>query len=166
MKVHLSPVVAAIIVLVTFGIAVPLHGEQIDACFKPATGNLRLRTQSSPNCLPSEMPISWNQQGPPGSCDVTPPVITPTLTCQGVFDVILGLTIWDDDEVGFFAIQKQGTDPALNYLYSVEPGVQTVEYGITLGVGPADESYLILASDMEGNIAKAMVEVPADFCQP
>jgi hypothetical protein len=93
------------------------NGEQIDACFKPSSGNLRLRTPSSPDCLPSELPISWSQQGPPGSYEVTPPVITPTLTCQGVFDVTLGLTIWDDDEVAFFAIQKQGTDPALNYLY-------------------------------------------------
>jgi hypothetical protein len=80
--------------------------------------------------------------------------------------VTLGLTIWDDDEVAFFAIQKQGTDPALNHLYSVEPGVQTVDYGISLGVGPADESYLVLASDMGGSIAKALVAVPANHCQP
>jgi hypothetical protein len=166
MKRHGLLAAAVVLVLVGVGFVGELRGQEIDACFKPATGNLRLRTPSSPNCLPSEMPISWNRQGPPGSCDVTPPVITATLTCQGVFDVILGLTIWDDDEVGFFAIQKQGTDPALNHVYSVEPDVQTVVYGITLGVGPVDESYLILASDMEGNIAKALVEVPADFCQP
>ena len=143
-----------------------MGGIEIDACFKPATGNLRLRTPSSPNCLPAELPISWSQQGPPGSCERTPPVITPSLTCQGVFDVTLGLNIWDDDEVAFFAIQKQAMDPALNYLFSVEPGVQTVEYGINLGVGPADESYLVLASDMEGSVAKVLVEVPADYCLP
>jgi len=166
MKSQVFSVVVVIIVLVTSGIVADLSAEQINACFKAANGNVRLRTPSSPNCLPSELPISWSQQGPPGSCELTPPVITPTLTCLGVFDVTLGLTIWDDDEVAFFAIQKQGTDPALNYVYSVEPDVQTVEYEINLGVGPADESYLVLASDMGGNIAKALVEVPADYCQP
>jgi len=166
MKTHGLLASTVVIALLNVGVVGELHSEQIDACFKPSSGNLRLRTPSSPNCLPSELPISWNQQGPPGSCELTPPVITPTLTCQGVFDVTLGLTIWDDGEVAFFAIQKQGTDPALNYVYSIEPEVQTVEYGINLGVGMADESYLILASDMEGNIAKALVEVPADYCQP
>jgi hypothetical protein len=86
------------------------------------------------------------------------------LTCENTLDLVVGLTIWDDDEVAFFAIQKQGSDPALNYVYSVEPGVQLVEYEILIGVASTEESYLVLASDVEGNVSKDLFSVPPGFC--
>jgi len=151
---------AAVALLMAAIIPCQLFGEQIDACFNPRSGSLRLRTDSAPECRGSELPISWNSR------EITPPVIERTLTCVDPFDLTLGLTVWDDDEVAFFAIQKQGTDPALNYVYSVEPGVQLVEYEITIGVGPNEESYLVLSSDMEGNVSKDLFSVPPDFCLP
>ena len=51
----------------------PLYGDEVDGCYKTQSGKLRLTTESSPVCLPSEDPISWNQEGPPGICDTTPP---------------------------------------------------------------------------------------------
>jgi hypothetical protein len=158
MKGHASRVaIAAGVVLMTVmpGLS---HGEQVDGCYNRVTGNLRVLTPHRPACGRFEEPISWN--APPAS----PPVIVRTLTCDDAFQLTLGLEIFDDQEVAFFAIQKQGTDPALNYLYSVEPGAQLVDYEITIGVGPSDEAYLIIASDMEGNVAKELFAVPADFC--
>ena len=49
-------------------------------------------------------------------------------------------------------------------MYSVEPGVQIVDYEITIGVGPNEESYLVLASDVEGNVSKDLFSVPPDLC--
>jgi hypothetical protein len=135
-----------------------LWSEQIDACFNPRSGNLRLLTATLPHCLGPELPISWNAQ------EVSPPIIDRTLTCENSLEVVVGLTIWDDAEVAFFAIQKQGTDPALNYVYSVEPGVQSVDYEILIGVGSSEESYLVLASDVEGNVSKDLFSVPPGFC--
>ena len=137
-----------------------LYGGQIDACFNPRNGKLRLRTAAAPECLNSEMPISWNV------LEFTPPTINRELRCESPFDLTLDLTIWDDSEVALYAIQKQGTDPALNFVYSVEPGVQIVEYEISIGVGLDEESYLVLASDMEGNVSKDLCSVPPDCCLP
>lgn len=158
MRIGVFRVAATAVVLLMVASPGQLCSEQIDACFNPRSGRLRLLTATSPDCLNFELPISWNTQ------EFTPPVIDRTLTCDNVFDLTVGLTISDDDEVAFYAIQKQGTDPALNYVYSVEPGVQIVDYEITIGVGSNEEWYLVLASDVEGNVSKDLFSVPPDFC--
>jgi hypothetical protein len=156
-----SSAAAAILLVALSG---PSYADEIDGCYKTQSGKLRLTTESSPVCLPSEDPISWNQQGPPGTCDTTPPTISYTLNCRDPFELTLAVDIVDDEEVAFYATQRQGGDPPLNILVFVEPGQSSEHYELTVGVGPDEVSYLLVATDIEGNVAKELFSIPADFC--
>ena len=92
--------------------------------------------------------------------DVISPVIETSVTCVNPFEWTLGLSIWDDRELASYAIQLQGFF-GLTSLVAVDPGQQLAEMELNAGVG---ESYLILATDMDGNAAKALVTVPPDYC--
>ena len=134
------------------------NADELQACFNSVNGNLRLQTEAFPDCLRSETPISWGQTGPAS----IPPVITPSVTCEDAFSWTLSLVITDDLEIAFYAIQLQGSDPALNFVYSVEPGVQLVEYDLTGNA--VGRTLLVLAQDTVGNVSKGLVTVPADYC--
>jgi hypothetical protein len=164
MKMHLKLLSAAATAILLAALPGHLYGDEIDACYKITSGKLRLITDSSSVCLPSEDSISWNQQGPPGTCDVTPPSISYTLNCQDPFELTLEVDIVDDEEVAFYATQRQGGDPPLNILVFVEPGQSSEHYELTVGVGPDEVSYLLVATDIEGNVAKELFSIPADFC--
>ena len=138
------------------GLTAHVYGTEIDACYKTKGGKLRLVTESSPVCLPSEIPITWDRQGPPGICEFTRPIINYTLSCQNPFELILSVDIQDDEEIAFYATQKQGGDPPLNMVVFVEPGRNSEHYDLNLGVGPSDESYLLVATDNKGNMPKEL----------
>lgn len=92
---------------------------------------------------------------------ITPPVISRSVICENPFVWTLRLSIWDDIEVAFYAIQLQGFF-GLNNVVSVEPGLQLVEMDLT--GNDVGRTLLVLASDMEGNVAKDLVTVPPDYC--
>jgi len=92
--------------------------------------------------------------------DVISPVIETSITCVNPFEWTLGLSIWDDRELASYAIQLQGFF-GLTSLVAVGPGEQLAEMEMNAGVG---QSYLILATDMDGNAAKAIVTVPPEYC--
>lgn len=164
MRMPLVRVSTVVAIFLLAGSAAHLYGSGIDACFKIASGKLRLITESAPVCLPSEIPISWDQQGPPGVCEFTPPTISYSLNCQNPFELVLSVDILDDEEIAFYVTQKQGLEPPLNIVVYVEPGLNAEHYDLNLGVGPSDESYLLVATDSRGNAAKVLVPVPATYC--
>lgn len=93
---------------------------------------------------------------------VTPPAISVSLSCQGPFTVIVSLSIEDDKELAYYAIQKQGGDPPINTTTYVEPGMKMVEYAFTVETGTG--FYLFVAGDTEGNVGKSLVDIETSVC--
>jgi hypothetical protein len=94
---------AALAPLVAIGVAVvvraatPVADNVIHACYHAITGQLRV-VPAGRACLPSELPLAWNQIGPPGpQGDAGPAGPTgPTGTFSGVFQSgDYGLTVSD-----------------------------------------------------------------------
>ena len=94
----------------------------------------------------------------------TPPVISYTLSCVSPFEVNLALTVSDDKEIAYYAIQKQGGDPPFNIITFVEPGLTSANYSLLLGVGDDADKYLLIASDTYGNISKYLLQIDHDIC--
>jgi hypothetical protein len=94
----------------------------------------------------------------------TPPTISYALSCHWP-DVNLGLTVTDDKEIAYHVIQKQGGDPARPIITFVEPGLTIASYSITVGAGPEETDYLLVAADTNGNVAKDMVHIDDDTCR-
>ena len=94
----------------------------------------------------------------------TPPAISYTLSCMSPFEVNLELTVTDDKEIAYYAIQKQGGDPPFNIITFVEPGLTSANYSLLLGVGDDDGKYLLIASDTYGNVSKYLLQIDHNFC--
>ena len=94
----------------------------------------------------------------------TPPAISYTLSCMSPFEVNLELTVTDDKEIAYYAIQKQGGDPPFNIITFVEPGLTSANYSLSLGMGDDDHKYLLIASDTYGNVSKYLLQIDHDFC--
>jgi hypothetical protein len=94
----------------------------------------------------------------------TPPAIFYTLSCLNPFEVNLELTVIDDKEIAYYAIQKQGGDPPFNIITFVEPGLTSASYSLLIGVGDDDQKYLLIASDTYGNVSKYLLQINPDIC--
>ena len=94
----------------------------------------------------------------------TPPAISYGLFCENFFEAILELTVIDDKEIAYYAIQKQGGDPPLNIMTFVEPGLTSAKYSLLIGVGDVDQKYLLIASDTYGNVSKYLLQINPDIC--
>jgi len=94
----------------------------------------------------------------------TPPAISYTLSCMSPFEVNLELTVTDDKEIAYYAIQKQGGDPPLNIITFVEPGLTSANYSLLIGVGDVDQKYLLIASDTYGNVSKYLLQINRNIC--
>ena len=93
-----------------------------------------------------------------------PPAISYTLSCRSASEVNLELTVIDDMEIAYYAIQKQGGDPPANIITFVEPGLTSANYSLLLGVGDDDYKYLLIASDTFGNVSKYLLQIDRDIC--
>lgn len=91
----------------------------------------------------------------------TPPAITATVICEDPFTWTLALQIVDDTEVAYFTIQPPNVF-GLTSTVTAEPGQQLVEFNLTGNA--VGRRLLILAADVEGNVAKEVVDVPNAHC--
>ena len=94
----------------------------------------------------------------------TPPAISYELFCENFFEATLELTVMDDKEIAYYAIQKQGGDPPLNIMTFVEPGLTSAKYSLLIGVGDVDQKYLLIASDTYGNVSKYLLQINRNIC--
>ncbi len=64
---HKASLILTLILFSTFVICLPIYADDstIYGCYKKNNGQLRIVGQGT-KCLPSELPISWNQAGSPG----------------------------------------------------------------------------------------------------
>ena len=62
-----APVVVALVLAGGIAYATIGNSDTISGCYQKQTGQLRvIDTQAGATCSSSELPISWNVQGPPG----------------------------------------------------------------------------------------------------
>ena len=94
----------------------------------------------------------------------TPPTITSTLTCVSSLSMIINLSITDEKEIAYYAIQQQGGNPPINIIVFVEPGVSGANYELTVESGSEARTLLFIASDTEGNVGKSMLEIKPNVC--
>lgn len=94
----------------------------------------------------------------------TPPTITSTLTCVSDLSMVANLSITDDEEIAYYAIQLQGGEPPFDIIVFVEPGVNQANYELTLESGSETRTLLFVATDTEGNVGKSMMEIPPNAC--
>lgn len=94
----------------------------------------------------------------------TPPTITSTLTCMSDLSMVVNLSITDDKEIAFYAIQQQGGNPPFNIIIFVEHGVSHTTYELTLETMSETRTLLFVASDTEGNIGKSVLVIEPDAC--
>jgi len=95
---------------------------------------------------------------------VTPPTISYTLSCIGAFSLIIDLSITDNEEIVYYAIQEQGGNPPANIITFVEPGLTSVNYPLTVEAGPGIRTFLFIASDIYGNFSKSLLKIDPDIC--
>ena len=93
----------------------------------------------------------------------TPPTISYALSCGGSI-LTVDLSITDDKEIAYYAIQQQGGDPPINIITFVEPELASVNYQFTVDPGPGVRKLLFIAVDTEGNSSKSFVEIKPDIC--
>jgi hypothetical protein len=93
----------------------------------------------------------------------TPPTISYELPCSGSI-LTIDLSITDDKEITYYAIQEQGGDPPINIIIFVEPELASVNYQFTVDPGPEVRKLLFIAVDTEGNSSKSLLEINPDIC--
>ncbi len=104
---HKCALMLLLILFSTFAICLPVYPDDstIYGCYKKIDGQLRILNQGS-KCLPSEVPISWNQAGPPSPANASIPVR------QIEADLCTGVYGWCPD--GFSKWAFRLLDPAVN----------------------------------------------------
>jgi hypothetical protein len=95
---------------------------------------------------------------------VTPPTISYTLSCIDAFSLTIDLSITDDEEIVYYAIQEQGGNPPANIITFVEPGLTSVNYPLTVEAGPGIRTFLFTASDIYGNVSKSLLQIDPNIC--
>jgi len=93
----------------------------------------------------------------------TPPTISYGLSCGGSI-LTVDLSITDDKEITYYAIQQQGGDPPINIITFVEAELAIVNYQFTVDPGPGVRKLLFIAVDNEGNSSKSLLEIKPDIC--
>jgi hypothetical protein len=93
----------------------------------------------------------------------TPPTIAYELSCSGSI-LTVDLSITDDKEITYYAIQQQGGDPPINIITFVGPDLASVNYQLTIDPGPGVRSLLFIAVDTEGNSSKRLLEIEPHIC--
>ncbi len=91
------------------------------------------------------------------------PTISYESSCDGS-SLKIELTITGNSEIAYYAIQEQGGDPPTNITSFVEPGLTSVSYQLTVDPGPNARTILFIASDINGNVGKSLLEIQADIC--
>jgi hypothetical protein len=94
----------------------------------------------------------------------TPPNISYTLSCVDAFQVTLHLTVIDDNEIAYYAIQQQGGDPPINFITFLEPGLTRADYSLGVDLGTEDREFLLIASDIYGNTSRSLLHIVHDLC--
>ncbi len=94
----------------------------------------------------------------------TPPTISYTLSCIGAFSLTINLSITHNKEMVYYAIQEQGGNPPANIITFVEPGLNSVNYELTVEPGPGIRTFLLIASDIYGNVSKSLLQIHPDIC--
>ncbi len=94
----------------------------------------------------------------------TPPKISYTLSCIDAFSLTIDLSIADDKEITYYAIQEQGGDPPTNIITFVEPGLASLNYPFTVSPGLGVRKFLFIASDTNGNTSKSLLQIDPDIC--
>ena len=95
---------------------------------------------------------------------LTPPTISYTLSCIDAFSLSIDLSITGNKEIAYFVIQEQGGSQPTNIITFVEPGLTSVNYQFTVEPGPGVRKLLFIASDIEGNTNKSLVEINPNIC--
>lgn len=96
---------------------------------------------------------------------LVPPALSHTVTCISALQATIRLDASDDQEIAYYAVQEQGGNPPANYVTFVAPGLTAVTHEFDIEVGPGKRTFLLVAADADGNIARALVEVAPDACQ-
>ena len=94
----------------------------------------------------------------------TPPTISYTLSCIDAFSLTINLSITDNKEIVYYAIQEQGGNPPANIITFVEPGLTSVNYALTVEAGPGIRTFLLIASDIYGNVSKSLLQIDPNIC--
>lgn len=94
------------------------------------------------------------------------PTLSHALTCIDplLATIRLHVTVKRPRKIAYYAVQEQGGNPPANYVTFVEPGHTAVTHEFDVEVGTATRTFLLVAGDTDGNVARAMVDVAPDAC--
>jgi hypothetical protein len=104
-------------------------------------------------------------QGPAGECgDITAPTIThdaPSTYSSPLPDLTVNLSIEDDTELGYFSVLEMEDSELAREgeLHFVTPGTSSMSTSVVLHLFAGTNTYLFVASDISGNIAKKVVQI-------
>jgi len=98
---------------------------------------------------------------------LTPPTLSPTVTCSAAFLATIRLDASDNQGIAHYAVQEQGGNPPANFVIFAEPGSTAVSHEVDVEVpaqGWPTRSFLLVAADTDGNVAQTMVSIAPGLC--
>lgn len=93
----------------------------------------------------------------------TPPALSTEVGCTGSV-ATLHLTISGTKEIAYYAVQEHVGESYANIVIFVDPGQMTATAAFDVDAGGTTRTFLLVAGDTDGNVARAVVAVPPGAC--